>query len=235
LEFKKLLDSLESGKISPYQIYNLDLDYPQVFGVEHYTKNPNDNIDTNQKIHKLFLDIEVISDVDQFDFDKMDTGRFPTSCITIYSSFEKIYHCYMLLNKNCVDVWQQRVDHEDYFKQQLIESEYLVAGEFDVKVKTYVNDLQLLKDCWEKIHTLDPVVISGFNSDGFDIPYMYYRLKYLYNGDMASVSKVLSKFGEVKIDSWGGGRNSKVRLVEYVNADLCYLFKPRDDGGCLWT
>lgn len=231
MEFKKLIDGLDSGKISPYQIYNLDMNYPQIFGVEHYTKNPNDNIDTNQKLHKLFLDIEVISDDSSlFEFDKMETGRFPISCITIYSSFKKIYHCYMLLNKNCIEAWNMRSDHVEYFKQQLIDNEYLVNGEFDIKVKTYTNDLPLIKECWEKIHELDPVVITGWNSDNFDLVYIYYRLNCIYNKDEASVSKILSKFGDVKMDGWGNGRG-KVKLVEYVNADLCYLFKPRDDQG----
>lgn len=228
MEFNKLMSSLESGNISPYQVYNLDLDYPQVFGVEHYVKNKNDNINTNQKLHKLFLDIEVISD-NQFDFDKIDEGKHPISCITIFSNLEKIFHVFVLLTKGSVDSWNSRNDHVDYFKQQIVSGGYL-DGDFDIIVKTYTSDMPLIKDCWSKIHELDPIIITGWNSDGFDLPYIFYRLKYLYNGDLKSVSKVLSKFGDVTISNWGGSRG-QVRLVEYVNMDLAYLFRPRSDNG----
>ena len=73
-------------------------------------------------------------------------------------------------------------------------------------------------------------MITGWNSDNFDIVYIYYRLNCIYNKDEASVSKIMSKFGDVKMDGWGGGRG-KVKLVEFVNADLNYLFRPREDNG----
>jgi len=229
MEFNKLMTALESGTISPYQIYNLDMDYPQIFSVDHYIKNKKDNIDINQKLHKLFLDIEVISD-NQFDFDDIESGKHPISCITIFSTIEKIFHVFVLLNKKSVDSWNSRDDHIEYFKNQLIETEYLSNGEFNIVVKTYTSDMNLIKDCWNKIHELDPIVISGWNSDGFDFPYIYYRLKHLYNGDLKSVSKILSRFGDVSISNWGGSRG-QVRFIEYCCMDLAYLFRPRADGG----
>lgn len=223
------MNNLESGKISPYQIYNLDVDYPQVFSVNHYIKNKNDNIDQDQKLHKLFLDIEVISD-NQFDFDTIENGKYPISSFTLFSTYEKVFHSFFLLTQKSVDNWNSKSDHTEYFKKQLVDLEYLKENDFNVVIKTYTSDLPLLKDAWQKIHELDPVIISGFNSDGFDLPYIFYRLKTLYNGDTKSVSKIMSKFGEVSINKWGGNRGT-VRLNEFINADLGYLYRPRDDGG----
>jgi DNA polymerase elongation subunit (family B) len=229
LDFNHLMSNIESGKISPYQIYNLDVDYPQVFSANHYIKNKNDNIDQNQKLHRLFLDIEVISD-NQFDFDTIENGKYPISSFTLFSTYEKVFHSFFLLTQKSVDNWNSKSDHTEYFKKQLVDLEYLKENDFDVVIKTYTSDLPLLKDAWQKIHELDPVIISGFNSDGFDLPYIFYRLKTLYNGDTKSVSKIMSKFGEVSINKWGGNRGT-VRLNEFINADLGYLYRPRDDGG----
>jgi DNA polymerase elongation subunit (family B) len=40
----------------------------------------------------------------------------------------------------------------------------------------------------------------------------------------------MSKFGDVSINKWGGNRGN-VRLNEFINADLAYLYRPRDDQG----
>ena len=56
LDYNQLTSGLDQRQISPYQIYNLDVDYPQFFSVDHYTKNPKDDIDINQRIQKVFLD-----------------------------------------------------------------------------------------------------------------------------------------------------------------------------------
>ncbi len=37
-DFNQLYQDIESGNILPDQIYNLDIDYPQFFAIEHYKK-----------------------------------------------------------------------------------------------------------------------------------------------------------------------------------------------------
>jgi len=225
MDYNGLNQALDQKKISPYQIYNLDIDYPQFFAVDHYIKNADDNIDQNQKIQKVYLDIEVYSD-NKFDFDRVEFGEHPVSSCTLISSEKKKFYCFfLLLNKN-VDTWNQAGDIKEYLTKKLKDDNY---GDYEVELKTYTSDLSLLKDVWTKIHELDPVILSGFNSDNFDFPYMYYRLKNLYNGDTKSVSKILSKFGNVSISKMGN--NHKVRFIEYINADFSYLYRPRDDQG----
>ena len=225
------MSELEGGKLNPFQLYNTDLNYPTVFAAQHYIKNKKDNIDINQKLSKVFLDIEVVADGGgTFDFDQIDQGKHSISCITIYSNMEKTFRVFALVNRKNIDSWSSRTDHVDYFKSQIVEMDYLTEGEFDVIVKTYTSDLPLIKECWNEIHRIDPIVITGFNSDRFDLPYIYYRLKKLYNGDLASVSKIMSKFSSVGISNFGGGRG-QVNLVEYTCMDIAYLFRPRADAG----
>jgi len=225
LDYNALINGLERGDISPYQIYNLDIDYPQYFAVDHYLNNPKDSIDQNQKIQKLFLDIEVYSD-NKFNFDTVDKGEHPISSCALLNNLDKKFYCYfLLLNKN-VDVWNQNPDVKDYLQKKLHDEGY---GDYEVEVNTFTSDLPLIKAVWDKIHELDPAVISGFNSDNFDLPYIFYRLKNLYNNDLKSVSKILSKFGSVTINEFGDFK--RLKLIEYVNADFAYLYRPRDDNG----
>lgn len=225
VKYNELLSGLENKSISPYQVYNLDIEYPQFFAVDHYLNNPEDSIDQNQKVQKLFLDIEVFSD-NKFDFAKIERGEHPVSSCALLSTKEKRFYCYFLVMNKNIEAWNQTSDHVAYLKKKLKDDDY---GDYEVELYTFTSDLPLLKAIWEKIHELDPAIISGFNSDGFDLPYMYYRLKYLYNGDTKAVSKVLSKFGDVSIIKFGN--KHKVRLIEYINADFAYVFRPRADGG----
>ena len=225
MDYNGLLRGLDQKQISPYQIYNLDVDYTQFFAVEHYLRNKKDNIEVNQKIQKLFLDIEVYSD-NKFDFDRLEYGEHPVSSCALLSTKEKKFYCFFLLLSKNVETWKQHSDVKEYLKKKLKDDGY---GDYEVELTTYTNDLPLLKAVWLKIHEIDPVVISGFNSDGFDLPYMYYRLLYLYNKDKKSVSKIMSRFGDITCGGFGG--RHKVRLIEYVNADFSYLYRPRDDNG----
>jgi DNA polymerase elongation subunit (family B) len=225
MDYNNLINDLDHGKITPYQIYNLDVDYSQYFAIDHYLKNIDDSIDQNQKLHKIFFDIEVFSD-NKFNFDNIETGEHPISSCTLLSNFEKKIYCFFLLINKNVEVWKQHSDIKEYLKKKLKDEEY---GDYEIELNTFTNDLPLLKAFWSKIHELDPAVITGFNSDRFDLPYIYFRLKNLYNGDTKAVSKVFSKFSNVSISKLGNG--FKLRLIEYINADFSYLYRPREDGG----
>ena len=225
MDYNGLLRGLDQGQISPYQIYNLDIDYSQYFTVDHYLRNPEDNIETNQKVQKLFLDIEVYSD-NKFDFANVDRGEFPISSVALLSNWENKFYCFFLLMNNNVEMWKQHKDVKSYLEKKLKDDGY---GDYEVELTTYTNDLPLLKDVWKKIHELDPTILSGFNSDGFDLPYIYYRLLHLYNKDRKSVSKIMSRFGEVSCGRFGNMH--KIRMIEYVVADFSYLYRPRSDQG----
>ncbi len=235
MHYNDLMEGLSTGTISPYQLYNLDIDYPQYFAVKHYLENPNDSIDIEQKIHKVYVDIELYSD-NKFDFDTIDKGLYPINSITIYSNYTNTFHVYFLLNKKNIELFETQAgsltnlaaQHKEYISKKYLTSN----NNFEIIIKTYTSDLALIKECFQQIHNLDPVILTGFNSDNFDYPYIYYRLKKLLNNNQKEVTKVLSKFndyGNVTINKYG--KLSKVNFIEYINADILYLFKPSNDGG----
>lgn len=227
MDANQLFSKIENGEISPYNIYNLDIDYPQYYAVKHYLNNDFDTIDNNQKLHKVYVDIEVYSE-NKMDIKNIESGQYPVSAITLYSNFENKLYSFFLLDKRNIEKWKSIDNHVEYFKKSLIKNNY-IKKDVDIELKTYNSDMSLIKDTWNQIHELDPVILSGFNSDLFDYPYIYFRLKNLYNGDEKSISKILSKFGDVRLSKFGG--KNIIKFNEYILADILYIFKPRDDGG----
>lgn len=229
MEFDELYSQIEQGHILPEQVYNLDMEYPQSFSIDYYKNNPQDNIDLEQNLQILFLDIEVFSNF---------TGQFlppecasPISAITIYSTFEKVYHMYgLLLSSNTVKFPKEKIEEvrQDYLKE-LRELEY-ITDEEDIQIHLfYNNEVDLLNKCWDHIRKLDPAVISGFNSDRYDYPYIYNRLKRLHNNDTKKVNNILSPIGFVKERRMG--KDSYCQIAGFPCLDMRHLYVPRDEGG----
>jgi len=228
---KDLIDLIKSNQITPYQIYGPDLEYPQIYSTDNYIQNQNDNIDAEQKLSVITLDIECYAeDTDDFDW----SGKtHPINAITIYHNFTKTFYSFFLINSKISLLINDNNKNEiiKYYKNEFIkEGSYKSEDEFDIKINLYNNELKLIKDCWAKIHEIDPAILTGFNSDTFDFPYIYNRLNTLFNGDIDLVNQVLSKrFGCAKLEQFGNSQI--VRIPEFSIADVRYLYLPRDEGG----
>ena len=55
-------------------------------------------------------------------------------------------------------------------------------------VKTYSNEENLLKTFLKYYLKIKPTIITGWNIDGFDIPYLYNRIYNILGEDMAQLS-----------------------------------------------
>ena len=226
LNEKDFLTHLDSGSISPYGVYNLDIDYPQFYSVNNYINNTHDNLDIDQKLNILFIDIEVYTK-NAKEFPDPTIAAHPINAITIYSTFEKIYRSYILIYQE--NILKFKHDNlSDYYKKILRENKY-ISEEDEIKIEMFGNELDLLRSVWHQIHLIDPTVISGWNCDNFDIPYIYFRLNYLLEKNELDVHKILSKFGSVKVNKFGG--STIIKIADYPVADGMYLYKPRDEGG----
>lgn len=221
MDAQELIQEVKWGNLKYYNFYNTDLEPATYFTVKHYLENNEDSIDIyDQKIHALYLDIEVFKDDPDahFDFDRSD---FPISAITTYSTTEKVFKLYFLLHPVLKGTFNK---DPNWYIPQLLEKKYITDKE-SIQVYTFENELDLIQACWADIRKTDPMVISGFNSDGFDYPYIYRRLLGFYNGDENTVHEILSQFNHVK---WDG---KLVKIPEFSNADLQYFYKPRAEGG----
>lgn len=226
---KEFKDMLNNDMITPYNVYNLDIDYPQYFSVKNYIENQHDNIDREQKLNILFLDIETFTNNTNTPMD-ITRAQHPINAVTVYSTFDKTYHSHiLLLNSNIahfpVDDLQSL---ETEYHKILLENEYI---EEDDKIKLYyfTYEKDLISHVWKIIHNIDPAVLSGWYSDQFDIPYMYYRSYNVFDQDENKVNQLMSKFGKIKTQKMG--QSLIIKLPEYPILDLMYLYKPRDEGG----
>ena len=94
----------------------------------------------------------------------------------------------------------------------------------DKEVIPYKSEKDLLSgflDVWIK---LDPTIISGWNSEFFDIPYLYYRIKKVLSEDMAQFLSPIKKV-KTKIVQTKNGLAEHVVVAGLNHLDYMNLFK----------
>jgi len=224
------IEEFNNLDISPYQIYNLDLDYQQSFSINSYLENKNDTIDNDQLLNILFADIEVFTN-NAGVFPKPEIAKFPINAITIYSTFEKIFRSYFLLQHSNINKFPNKNEIPDLinqFTKDLLVDKYINSDE-KLEIYMFTSEMDLIRACWGKIREIDPSVLSGYNMDRFDLPYIYFRLSNLLNKNEVEIGKILSLFGKIKVEKFGN--EFLIKIPEMPVSDLMYLYKPRDDGG----
>lgn len=224
------LEEFNNSDVSPYQIYGLDLDYQQSFSINSYLENKNDTIDNDQLLNILFADIEVFTNNTGV-FPKPEIAKFPINAITIYSTFEKIFRSYFLLQHSNINKFPSKNEIPDLinqFTKDLLVDKYINSDE-KLEIYIFTSEMDLIRACWGKIREIDPSVLSGYNMDRFDLPYIYFRLSNLLNKNEVEIGKILSLFGKIKVEKFGN--EFLIKIPEMPVSDLMYLYKVRDDGG----
>ncbi len=224
------LEEFNNLDISPYQVYGLDLDYQQSFSINSYLENKNDTIDNDQLLNIVFADIEVFTN-NAGVFPKPEQAKFPINAITIYSTFEKVFRSYFLLQHSNINKFPNKNEIPDLinqFTKDLLVDKYINSDE-KLEIYVFTSEMDLIRACWEKIREIDPSVLSGYNMDRFDLPYIYFRLSNLLNKNEVEIGKILSLFGKIKVEKFGN--EFLIKIPEMPVSDLMYLYKVRDDGG----
>ena len=224
------LEEFDNLDISPYQIYGLDLDYQQSFSINSYLENKNDTIDNDQLLNIVFADIEVFTN-NAGVFPKPEQAKFPINAITIYSTFEKVFRSYFLLQHSNINKFPSKDEIPDLinqFTKDLLVDKYINSDE-KLEIYMFTSEMDLIRACWGKIREIDPSVLSGYNMDRFDLPYIYFRLSNLLNKNEVEIGKILSLFGKIKVEKFGN--EFLIKIPEMPVSDLMYLYKVRDDGG----
>jgi len=95
------------------------------------------------------------------------------------------------------------------------------GGEIDFEVRTFETEAAMLDAFIEYIDDTDPDLLTGWNFEDFDAPYVLDRLEVLDDGSQYDLSiDRLSRIGEVWRSGWGGP-DIKGRVV----FDLLYAYK----------
>jgi DNA polymerase elongation subunit (family B) len=122
--------------------------------------------------------------------------------IALYDNNSKKYYCLVL-------------------DEQQLMTEAKSEGKEVIPYKSERDLLSGFLDVWIK---LDPTIISGWNSEFFDIPYLYYRIRKVLSEDMAQFLSPIKKVKSMNIFDSGN-------MIEYVNIgglnhlDYMNLFK----------
>ncbi len=226
------LERLIKTKESAYHnFYNADIPIITYYAVQYYLRHPHDTIDNQQQLTKLFLDIEIYGDEDGID--DFTNANYVVNAITLCCNNEKVFRSYYLLNDQNFTKFgitpdpnfnfQALItDHIANFRVIMIEKGY-ITEEFNFEIYLFNDEMTLVQSFWQELHRIDPDIISGWNSDYFDMPYLYNRTKGLFG--IANTNKLISKFGHVTY------KDGRISIPEFIIADLLYLYKPRDEGG----
>ena len=239
ITYEEIENLVKTNNLHYYNFFNVDIPTTTQYTTKYYLTHPHDTIDIDQKLNVQLTDIEVFTNNEGLD--GINDANHPINIISTCNTSDKIIWVFILFledtfqkfgitNDPGFDYEKFIIERQKFYKDKLIELGYIgnkfIDTSYEIKLTCYLDEKQLLLDYWDKVHSYDPDILTGWNTDGFDFPYIYNRLCILFGQDDAK--KIMSKFNQVEY------KNGKIQIFEYSIADLLYLYKPRDEGGLLW-
>lgn len=155
-----------------------------------------------------FLDIEVAT-TDRFP--TADRAERPVNCVTIYISKEKKYYVFGLNRDLKEETYQKFIDND-----------------LDVVYKSCRTEYDLLTDLFTKIGQSNIDVITGWNSDWYDNPYLINRSK-LLNVDITLLSRMPQGYRQVYMNERTGILYiAGTEVIDYLKLFRKFTFGERD-------
>lgn len=196
-KWREYKDTVERYKDMGMDIYESDVPVETKFIIEHYL---NSNLKPpNFDIH--YLDIEVHSEEG---FPKPEQADFPITIITVWSTKDKKFYVFAEKNFNVDFITKEGEEVQKYI--------------FDTEEKLLSNYLQ-----WTR--RKHPDFLSGWNSNGYDIPYIMNRAeKILGEGESKKISPVgVVREREVTLKS--GKSQQRFMIGGISTIDMLEVFK----------
>ncbi len=142
---------------------------------------------------RMYFDIEVeVTD----GFPDVETAPNKITSIAFYEDVMEQYYCYVLDEKGKI---------ESYKKDDLI-------------VEVFSTEEDLLQKFFDKYIEIQPTILSGWNTDTFDIPYLYHRASKVLNEHIANS---LSPINTVRLNTISG----KYEIAGVSSLDYLRLYK----------
>lgn len=179
--------------VSKGLVYESDVDAEMKTLIRLY--GDTDEVSTNHNI--MFLDIEVLKG--DTGYSTVEEAKNTVSAITWYMSNTKQYYTVLLDTKGLI--------------------EDRVSGNKTLYV--FNNELDLLKKFLELYKKHAPTIITGWNTDFFDIPYLRNRISRVLGDNFV---KMLSPIGEVS-ESTDKNKRTKFKLAGISCLDYLTLYK----------
>ena len=194
-------ETLDGQRVSPTKQYTYK--DPNAFesDVDKYTRvlvdayYDSDDIPSYQNIVYLDIECEIAGALTQ------DTVRNPAgklTAIALYDNSTKMYYCYIL-------------DEAKTMNESTNENKVVVPC---------LTEKELMYKFLDKWEELDPTIITGWNSEFFDIPYLYHRIANVL-GESQAVR--LSPLKTVDEGEFAGAKYTTIAGVNHL--DYMLLFK----------
>lgn len=135
-----------------------------------------------QNIRIGFVDIEVHAP----EFPKPEDVKYPVNAITIYDSVAKKFYTFGLEYEGCGGIDFSNLP--DDLKEE-------IKG-LDIEYFPFSNENDLLRSFLQHIQETNYDIVSGWNSEGFDVPYIINRCFKLFGEKFTK--GMLSPFGEIR-------------------------------------
>jgi DNA polymerase elongation subunit (family B) len=192
LDGKRVSPTLQYGYKDP-NVFESDVDkYTRVLVDAYYD---SDDVPSYQNIVYLDIECEIAGALTQ---DSVRNPQGKITSIALYDNTTQEYYCYIL-------------DEAKKLTQSTSENKHIVPC-FTEKELFYK-----FLDKWEE---LDPTIISGWNSEFFDIPYLYHRMAKVVG---KSEAVRLSPLKQVDDGEFAGTKYTTVAGVNHL--DYMLLFK----------
>jgi len=192
------LDGKRAKAVTKYEwndnhLYESDIDRLTAVLIDKY----KDSDDAPEWQNIIYFDIECeIGGALTTEYIK--TAPMKITSISLYDATAKKYYCLILDEKNELT----SIDEED---KQVVPC----GSEEEL--------LRLFLDLWESV---DPTIITGWNSGFFDVPYLYYRLCNVLGRDEAARLSPIRKF---KFTEWDSAQPIEIGGINHL--DYLLLFK----------
>lgn len=170
------------------------------FLIDYYEGHQETDDFVKHELKKYTFDIEVATD--GYGFPTPDKAACPINVITFYSNIDKEFNVWVLPDKKYESgknaKFTDGTRNLNYdFKLDKSTGKVSPISKMDVAVKYHVFDREpeLLEHFCKWFNQNPPDTITGWNIDGFDIPYMINRINKICNAETA---ELLSPIGEIK-------------------------------------
>ncbi len=171
------------------------------------------------------VDVDVTPRVNTFDIEVEDRHGFPEEgeepiiCIASHDSYDDQYILWLVDAQKGVTPPSELPEYEPIQTDSRRASDEVVELDYDIRI--YESEAEMLAQFIEYLDETDPDVLTGWNFDDFDAPYLVDRLDVLNSSSKQDLdSNRLSRVNEVWDSGWGGP-DIKGRVV----FDLLYAYQ----------
>ena len=168
----------------------------------HHTEIRTVELSVEPRVHTLDIEVD-----DRHGFP--EEGEETIICLTAHDSYDDEYVIWLYESSDGV-AGPARIE----------EYEPIGESDLDVDVRLFGEEAEMLVDYLDYIDETDPDVLTGWNFDDFDAPYLLDRIDRLESRHDRLDSSRLSRIDEVWRSGWGGP-NVKGRVV----FDLLYAYQ----------